>query len=223
VAGGALMATMGILAAYISSKRTGKGQFVDVAMFDGLVSLLTMFLTEYLNTGKEPKRGHDSLTGGHPCYNTYETKDGKFISLGALEPKFLKEFCLKGGLDHLIPLQFSTDSKVFQAVADFFHSKNRDQIVEIYQDVDTCLEPVLNISEVMEHPQVVDRHMIQEMEAMEGGLTIRTIGHPLKLLGAATVDDLPPPLHGQHTEEILSKIGYTAADIETLAAKGIIK
>src|SRR5947209_13524262 len=100
---GSYMAIMGILAAIVGRVQTGEGSKIDASMTEGVLSLLPLTTAAYLNTGKAPRPGHSSLDGGLPCYNIYETRDGKHITLAALEPKFWHTFCTHIGHLELLP------------------------------------------------------------------------------------------------------------------------
>ncbi len=221
IGGGGLMAAVGILAAVVNRQRTGKGQYIDVAMLDGAVSWLTMDLTHCLNTGEKAGRGETPLNGGMVCYNVYKTRDGKYVSLGAIEPKFWEAFCRKSGRNDLLNRQFSGSKEDFAAVQQFFNTKTRDEIVEMFSQTDACVEPVLELNEVVEHPHVLQRRMVNEL-ALPGGKTIKTIAHPIKFPQAETGADQLPPALGQHTVEVLMSVGYSREQIRVMQANGIV-
>ncbi len=222
IGGGGLLGAVGILAAYINKQRTGKGQYIDVAMLDGVVSWLTMYITAFLAYGHKPERGGEQLNGGQICYNVYRTKDGRHVSVGNIEKKFWEEFCRVSGMTGLLDLQTSGGKEEFDAMKQFFQSRTRDEIVEMFNGVDTCIEPVLDFSEVMEHPQVVHRGLITGLEFPDG-VTVKTVGHPLKFTGAAEEKDGLPPALGEHTEEVLVRLGYGRERINELKARKIIE
>lgn len=221
IGGGAILSAVSILAAYINRQRTGKGQYIDVSMLDGVVSWLTMYISAYLAGGEKPGCGKMQLNGGQICYEVYRTKDGKHISVGNLERKFWEEFCRASGRTDLLNLQFRGENECFEAMGQFFSSKTRAEIVEMFNGVDTCIEPVLDIDEAIEHPQVVHRGLITELK-FPGGERVKTVGHPVKFYGADWEKDSLPPSPGQHTEEMLTKLGYNRDQIKTLQLHGII-
>lgn len=221
IGGGGLMAAVGILAAIVNRQRTGKGQYIDMGMMDGAVSWLTMYLANYLNTGEKAGRGEMQLNGGQVCYSVYETSDGKFVSLGAIEPKFWKEFCRISGRNDLLKLQFSGSKKDFVAVQQFFSTKTRDEIVEMFSQTDACVEPVLELNEVVGHPHVLQRRLINEL-TLPGGKKIKTIAHPIKFPGVETDADQLPPALGQHTVDVLMSLGYSREQISIMQANGIV-
>lgn len=219
--GGALMAVVGILAGFARSLVTGRGAYIDVAMTDTVVSWMTLYLTQYMAGAGEPHRGCEVLNGGCPCYGVYRTKDGRYVSMGNLEPKFWEAFCAAAGRPDLLPLQFTADPEAQQAVQEFFLSKTRDEVMKLFADADTCIEPVLDVSEVPEHPQLKARGLFVEIPVE--GSCILTVGQPLKIRGAEVSADLGAPKLGEHTTEILRRLGYEDDDINDLIARGAVK
>ncbi|MHB1043135.1 MAG: CaiB/BaiF CoA transferase family protein [Eubacteriales bacterium] len=221
IGGGGLMSAIGVLAACINRQRTGKGLYIDVAMLDGVISWLTMYISDYFANGHKPKRGEMQLNGGQACYGVYRTRDGKYVSVGNLENKFWEEFCRVSARPELKDIQFSGEEKAFDAVQQFFSTKTRDEIVEMFNGVDTCIEPVLELDEVFEHPQVVHRGLISELE-FPGGERVKTVRRPIKFHGPVEEKDGLPPSFGQHTEEVLIQLGYDRSQINDLKDHGVI-
>ncbi|WP_027717511.1 CaiB/BaiF CoA transferase family protein [Desulfovirgula thermocuniculi] len=217
--GGALTAAVGILAAYVRSAATGQGAYLDVAMLDVAVSWMTLYLTQYLAGAGEPRRGEEFLNGGLPCYGVYRTGDGRFVAVGNLEPKFWENFCRAAGRPDLIPLQFARDGEARRRVEEFFARLTRAEIEELFGRADTCLEPVLEVGEVPQHPQVKARNILIEQPA-EGG-TIITVGLPLKIQGAGVLPVREAPAPGQHTREVLLSLGYSEEEVGQFLATGV--
>ncbi|NLC76919.1 MAG: CoA transferase [Clostridia bacterium] len=223
IGGGALMAVIGILAAYISRQKTGRGQYVDVSMLDGILSWLAMLLMEQRAKGPEAmERGRMLLTGGEVCYNVYRTKDGKYLSLGALEPKFWEGFCRAVGREDLIKEQFSRDPAVKEEVVNIFLSKTREEWEALLADKDICCEPVLTLEEAKNHPQLTARQMFRPMPHPQAG-PVDVLGPPLKFTEETEGPDTPPPGYGADTEEVLIKeLGLSRDRIKELKKQGII-
>jgi crotonobetainyl-CoA:carnitine CoA-transferase CaiB-like acyl-CoA transferase len=222
--GGALMAAFGVMAALHERRRSGMGQMVDVSMADGALSWLAMVAGRYFCDGEVPRRGEQQLAGGLLCYLPYEAGDGRWVSCGALEPKFWAAFC--GGVDRrdLIEKQFEAPgSEAWREVADVFRSRGRDEWLAFNDEHDCCIEPVLDIDEALDSELVRAREMVTEIEQPGLG-TVRQLGNPVKMSRTPADPTRPAPAFGEHTEQVLRKAGYSdeevAAMIESGAAAG---
>ena len=221
---GGLMAAVGILLALTAAGKTGKGQFVDISMFDGVVGLQHAALAEFLSTGRPPRRGKFWGAGNIPCYSLYETKDGKAITLGPLEPQFWANLCRALGREDFIEHQWAQGAKQEEIYAFFrttFLQRTRDEWVAFFQGQDVCLGPVKNMEETLEDPQVRHRQMVIEVEHPQAG-PLKQIGIPIKLSETPGEIRDPAPSLGQHTEEILKALGYDGQAIEKLRQEKII-
>lgn len=157
---GGMSAALQIVAALVERERTGEGKFLDVALFDAAVEWMqTIPGAMYRAEGENPRRGEMPLTGAYPCYNVYETCDGGYMSLGALEPIFWRAFCVHAGCAGLIDFQF--DTAAIPRAAEVFRTRTRAEWIEFSQRVDCCMEPLLDVSETIAHPQVVARGLIR--------------------------------------------------------------
>ena len=217
-AGGGMNAAISILAALLSRERTGAGQYIDMAMVDGLVTMMFFPIEEHLTTGAVPHRSGTITTGLYPWYSIYETKDGKYVSVGAIEPWFYENLCRLLELEELIPHQYGDDAKqeeVFAAFREKFLTKTRDEWVELLMPGETCVGPVLAIDEVVKDPHLRHREMIVDVEE-EGGGTRTQVGVMAKLSETPGTIRTPGPEVGQHTPEILSELGYDEPAIEAL-------
>jgi len=219
--GGATMAAVGILAAYIGAQRTAKGRYIDVSMTDTVLSWLPLEMAEYLATGNTPQRGQSYLNGGEACYAVYQTKDGRYVSIGNREEKFWMSFCRAARRQDLEKLQFSKQETDFDKVGAFFKSKTLQEILSLFDSVDTCATPVLSLDEVPEHPQIKARGMILE-EDKDASLP-PLLACPLKFSNGTSQTYQRAPRLGEHTREILKSIGLTDESIEQAARDGIIR
>lgn len=223
-AGGGLMAAAGILMALISASRTGRGQYVDISMLDGVMGFQHAPLAEYLATGKAPERGAFWLAGNIPCYSIYATRDGKAVSLGPLEPHFWANLCRALGREDLIDHQWAGGEKgreIYKFLKDTFRQKTRDEWVTFFEGKDVCLGPVKAMSEVLEDPQVRHRKMIVEVNDPRAG-RVKQIGIPIKLSETPGEMGEPAPSLGQHTDALLRELGYDDQTLEKLRREKVI-
>lgn len=223
IGGGALAAAAGILLALLARERTGRGQFVDVAMLDGVISWLPTLAGGYFAGGEVPERGKTWLTGGYACYGVYRTKDGGYVSLGALETHFWERLCRYLGKEEFIRWQFAEEKQeeMRSFLEGVFLSRSRDEWVKIFREIDTCGGPVYNLAEVFEDPQVCHREMVFSLEHPRLG-RIKQLGFPVKLSATPARVRLAPPDLGEHTNEILKRLGYPEEQIENFRREGIV-
>lgn len=223
IGGGALTAAAGILLALLARERTGRGQFVDVAMLDGVISWLPTLAGGYFAGGEVPARGKTWLTGGYACYGVYQTKDGGYVSLGALETHFWERLCRYLGREEFIRWQFAEEKQeeMRSFLEGVFLSRSRDEWVKIFREIDTCGGPVYNLAEVFEDPQVRHREMVFSLEHPRLG-RIKQLGFPVKLSATPARVRLAPPDLGEHTKEILSRLGYPEEQIENFRREGVV-
>jgi crotonobetainyl-CoA:carnitine CoA-transferase CaiB-like acyl-CoA transferase len=211
-----MMAAIGILAAAIHREKTGEGQFLDVSMMDGVVSWLCIHAAKYFMDEELPERGDLPLTGRYACYHVYPTKDGKHMSLGALELKFWKNFCEAVERRDLIDKQFIEGEerlRVIEEIQNLFKTKTREAWVDFFKNVDACCEPILTFGEVFQHPQVLHRRMVMEVEHPVEG-KVRQLGNPIKSSQFPFEILTPSPAWGEHTTEVLKAIGFSGKEIE---------
>ncbi len=223
VGGGGLMAAFGILAALRERDRSGEGQLVDVSMADGALSWLAMTAANFLADGEVPRRGHIPLGGMFVCYRPYACTDG-WVTLGALEPKFFRNFCVGTGREDLIDQQFQPPgSDAHRELEALFAARTRDEWTAFAGEHDCCLEPVLDLDEALDSELVRAREMVVEIEQPGADRPVRQLGVPVKL--SRTPGDprrLPGPGLGEHTAAILRDAGYTDAEIAELTDGGAI-
>jgi alpha-methylacyl-CoA racemase len=149
-AGGGLHAALSICAALFHRERTGRGTYLDVSTTEGVLHLMALFVDEYLATGRETTPGGSLLTGKYACYDVYECADGKWLSVGAIEPQFFANLCEALGHDELAQHQMdgARQDEIREALAEAFATKPRDEWVAELAAKNTCVAPVLSISEV---------------------------------------------------------------------------
>jgi len=222
-AAGGMHAAIGILAALMARERTGKGQHVDISMTDGVVSLMHAEAANYFATGRVPTTGNILMFSGCPCYGIYETKDGKYISLGALEPWFYENLCKALGRDDFVAHQWSEEKweEIDSCFSEIFLTKTRDEWVELLRQTDTCVAPIYSLDEVFSDPQVVQRKMVVEIDHPTLG-KVKQVGISVKLSETPGSIRSLAPRAGEQTDEILLDLGYTKEGIEELRKSGAI-
>lgn len=212
--GGGMWAVIGILAALRGRDAHGQGAIIDVAMAESTLPFAMVQFGTLVGTGTAA-RGGEPLTGGIAPYSTYRTKDGRFVSLGALEPKFWKSFCEGVSLEFDMSAMMPGDHQpaLKAKLAEIFAGKTRDEWTEFNTARDCCLEPVLEPHELASDPHHIARGMFVEQDTPWGK------SKQLKLPVADPAKS-PAPAMGQHTREILAEAGLSAAEIDTLIAAG---
>ena len=219
IGGGALMAAVGILTALIARERTGRGQLVDVAMLDGAIAWNAYPVLLYLLAGRAPERGMIQLTGRHPCFAVYETRDGRHLTIGAYEEHFWATLCRHFGREDFIPIQWAEGEKREEMFAFFraeFRGKTLDEWRPELAELEICFGPVNTLDETFADPQVRHRGMV-----VGEGANL-TLGPPIKLSETPATLRTPPGKFGQHTEEVLRGLGMGDADIARLRADGVV-
>ncbi len=198
LAGGSMQAVIGILLALAARTTTGRGQFVDVAMLDGVVSMLPVPLARYAASGRLPQRGNETLSGRYACYNVYQARDGRWIAVGALEPKFWAALCRGLGCERFIDEQFAEDPRqreIIDAVAAVFRTRDAGDWDGRFRGADACVTIVRNIGEV-----VADSHL-EAREMIVGGRA--GVAPKLSETPGRTSFEASPRL-GEHNDELLS-------------------
>lgn len=224
VGGGSLMAVYGILAALFSRERSGIGQYIDVSMFDGLITWLSYHGADHLFAGMEPKGGQRPFIGSAPCYNVYQCAGEQHISLGIIEPHFWERFC-----DYIDEPGWKTQqwpagedaAKQFSKISALFRSGTRDHWVSVLDALDLPVAPVNSMKEAFSHPQAVARDLLYYCDHPVEG-QIPQLGFPVKFSGTPAQHRSPPPTLGEHTQEVLTGLGYAENEIENMAGQGVI-
>ncbi len=223
IGGGSLFALVGILAALHERERTGQGRFVDVSMTDGSLAFLHMHLASRLALGAEGAplaRGLETLNGGYPCYNVYRTGDGRYLSVGSLEPKFFRGLCDRLGRPDLVAEGYDAGETGLSArreLARLFAEKPLAHWMDLLRDADVCVEPVNEGDDVLRDPQLVARGLfVQAHDSLRG----RAFTHLRTPLDFGPLPLRPPPQLGQHTRAVLTEAGFSDAEVERLARSG---
>jgi crotonobetainyl-CoA:carnitine CoA-transferase CaiB-like acyl-CoA transferase len=223
MAAGGLQAALGIMLALYARDRTGRGQHVDISMLDGVLSLLASAFSSYFATGVVPERGTGPINGGSPFYNVFATKDGKYLSIGAMEPWFFANLCRALCHEELIEHQRDPawGSRILQAFQQAFLSKTRDEWFSILSQTDTCVAKVYTLDEVCSDTHVLERQMVEEINDGVVG-AVKQIGVSIKLSDTPGRLTCTAPKRGEHTEELLTRLGYSKAQIEELRTQDVI-
>jgi len=222
-AGGGLHAAYAIMVALFVRERIGRGQYVDIAMSDGVMYLLAMAISQYFATGSAPRAGEHLLNGGAPHYNVYQTKDGGWISLGSLEPHFYANLCRAMGREDFIPYQNDSSRwpEVFEHFRQQFRTRTREEWFETLRQTDICVGPVYGLGEALADPHNRQRGMVIEVEHPSEG-KLRQVGIGTKFSETPGRVRSTAPLPGQHSDEVLASLGYDAARIAALREKGAV-
>ena len=217
--GGGMLLALGLVSALLESKQSGKGQVVDAAMTDGSALLMTMIYTMQSSGFWKDSMGSNMLDGGAHFYDTYECSDGKFISLGSIEPQFYKLLCDLAGFDNnLSSDQMSRDGwpEKKKAVKEIILTKTREEWCQIMEGTDVCFAPVLSMEEAPNHPHNKARQTFIELEGA-------TQPAPAPRFSRTNPEvQSSPSLVGEHTDEILQSLNLGADEIEKLKTSGSV-
>lgn len=217
IAGGSLHGVIGLLAAVVQRQVTGQGQQVDISMTDCAFSLHAMAGAGYLACGVEPAMENQPLNGGS-FYDYYQSRDGRWFSVGSLEPQFMQQFCAALGRPELAARGLSMRPDDQQAlkreIQNEFDKRDFADWCERFAALDACVEPVLSLAEAVEHPQLQARGVVTEVPR-DSAEPQRQIACPIRFSAG-----LDTPRHigisvGAHTDQVLAELGYS---IEQIAA-----
>ncbi|HVN70784.1 MAG TPA: CaiB/BaiF CoA-transferase family protein [Desulfomonilia bacterium] len=222
VGSGSNNAALGIMAAVIHRMKTGEGQYIDVSMTDGMFPYHVVSGLGSLVGSSEPGYETEILNGGS-LYGFYETKDGKYLSFGGLEPQFLSAFLNTLGLGRYIPRLMEPDinGEIKQQVKEVILSHDLAHWEAVFRDVDACVDPVLTVLEAASSMHARERGLIVEVPGPDG-IPIRQIAHPIKYSGFKPEYNRAGPALGQDTSHVLNALGLSEAEITDLKSKGIV-
>ena len=221
IASGSYNAIIGILSAVVYRNKTGTGQHIDISMTDGAIAFNIMAGGAYLVDNQDPEREGLRLNGGS-LYDFYETKDGKHVSFGGLEPKFFTAFCQAIGLPDLIPAGVAPKNieEAKQKVREIIKTKTRDAWVGVFDQRDACVEPVLSLSEALNNPHTKERNMVVELDLPWGG-RMQQIANPIKFSKTHQKYEKAGVPAGTHTKEVLCELGYADGEIDEFERQGL--
>ena len=217
--GGALYLAAGILAALFERQSSGKGQVVDAAMVDGVAHLMSLTYGLFAAGLWRDQRGANLLDGGAPFYDVYETRDGKHVAIGALEPRFFAELCQRIGLPaelHALQGNPARWPQLRAALADIFRDKTRDEWCTILEGSDACFAPVLSLSEAPEHPH----NRARQTFVTRDGVTQSAAAPRFDRSAADEPGAVQKP--GEGTARTLASWGFGESELQQLAAAGVI-
>ena len=217
--GGGMLLALGLVAALLESKESKQGQVVDAAMTDGSALLMTMIYSMQSSGMWKTTMGSNLLDGGSHFYDTYECKDGKFISIGSIEPQFYALLCQIAELDEKVfSKQMSRDlwPEQKEEIKKIFLKKTRDEWCDLMEGTDVCFAPVLDMSEAPQHPHNKERKTFIDLE----GVTQPAPAPRFSRTEPEVVSS--PSIVGEHTNEVLSSIGLSEEDISSLKNSGAV-
>ena len=226
-AGGGLCGAVGILAALMAREKTGAGQYVDIAMSEGVLYMLSGLVSDVLSRGISAERGSNRLNGGAPYYNVYRTKDGKYFSIAAIEPWFWENLCRALALEDLLPHQDAIGAKkaeVEQALSDAFLTKTRDEWFEALKNANISVGKVYSIEEALDDPHAQKRGMVLEIEA--SGIPeskVRQVATSIHLSDTPGEVRNLGSVTGQHTSNVLEELGFDAAAVADLIRRQVVQ
>ncbi|GAA2064815.1 CaiB/BaiF CoA-transferase family protein [Catenulispora yoronensis] len=216
-AGGGMHAVIAILAALVK----GEGAYLDVSVADGVLSLMSLAVDEYLATGREPGYQHSMTSGRYACYATYPAADGRWLAVAAIEPKFWANFCRLLGLEQWIAHQTddAVQDRIRADITEALAAKDRDTWTSILSGSNTCVAPILTVAETVEDPGYVSRGAFVDAVHPEHG----DLRQSAPLLAGMLRPEPPVRLPaGTHSAEVLRESGFTAAEIEELLEEGTV-
>jgi crotonobetainyl-CoA:carnitine CoA-transferase CaiB-like acyl-CoA transferase len=223
IAAGGMNAAIGILLALFAREKTGKGQYIDISMTDGMIGFLPVALYFQQLTGKDPGRGNTMLSHRYACYNTYETSDGRFLSIGAVENRFWKRLCDHLGVSEYTTLQYDDGRR--EEILDFmrstFKSKTLDEWDAELAHLEICWGKVQTFSEVLDDPLFREREMILELNGKTGEKQ-SAIGVPVKLSATPGSVRSQAVDFGKSTAPILKELGYSEKEIKRFTEVQVI-
>ncbi len=217
-----LLASYSVVAALLLRERTGRGSYLDLSLFDAAVLMNLMNLAEALS-GKEARPGGTFLTGLFPFYDVYETADGRFVTLAAIEERFWLRFCEIVGREELKEKHFvvgDEGEQVRRSLRRIFKSRTLEDWNEAFEGEDVPYSPVLSVEEAVQGDHLMARGLLQKARLPEG--TFTTLAHPVRWSPPGPERQGGPPGLGEHTLEVLRETGLEEAELRKLSERGIL-
>ena len=217
--GGGMNGALGIVMALFHRERSGKGQHIDISMTDGILGLLPTVQFFQALFGTEQKRGEAFLSHRYACYNTYETEDGRYLSVGAVENHFWQNLCHRLGKPEYGPLQYDETRReeIIAFMREQFRKKPLDEWENEFRGLDVCVAPIRSVAEAMQDPLFKVRKMVSATNQ-----TTPDLGVPVKLSETPGSLRTAPAAFGENTDRILEELGYSESEIKELREKGVV-
>ena len=216
-AAGGLYAAFAVMAAVEARHATGRGQYIDMAMSDGVMSLANLAVSDYFTSGEAPRPGRYFLNGSLPCYNVYQTGDGKWLSIGCMEPWFWAKLCTRLGCEQFAEVQFDEARfpEIFEFLRARFRERKRDEWFADLRRDEICVMPVYALDEAVADPHMRAREMLVELEHPEFG-SVQQVGIAPKLSETPGSVRRLPSRCGADAEEVLREANFSQAEIAEL-------
>lgn len=219
-AGGGMILAFGLLCGILESRASGKGQVVDAAMIDGASLLMTLFHGRRRMGVWNDERGTNYIDSGAPFYNVYETRDGRYVAVGAIEPRFHQELFRRIGVDLTglsDPIVREEWSDLRARLEKVFLTRTRDEWTEILEGSDSCYAPVLGLGEVADHPHNIARDSFPVVDGVPQPAPAPRFSRTQGAIRSG------PPLSGEHTMEVLTDWGFDEAEVRRLQSSGAVR
>ncbi len=219
----AMLVAYAIMGALMARERTGEGVLLDLSLYEAALHANFLNLAVALS-GQAATPGETLLTGLFACYNVYKAADGRYIALGALEEKFWNRFCEVVRRDDLKDQHLSVGPegrRLRKELEALFLGRTSEAWVEAFKDEDVPLDPVLTLEEALEHPQLVAREALRDVQLPQGAM--RTLAHPIRWTPSGPRRAEEAPGLGQHTGEVLQEVGLSPEDLRRLAREGVLR
>jgi alpha-methylacyl-CoA racemase len=217
--GGGMFLAFGVVCALLEAQKSGKGQVVDAAMVDGSATLMALMFGLHAQGVWKDERGVNVLDTGAPWYDTYRTKDGRWLAVGAIEKRFYEAFLRRLELDAAdLPKQHDRSGwpELRRRFAEAIAGKTRDDWERVFEGSDACVAPVLSLAEVAHHPHNAARGTFVERDGVLQPAPAPRFSRTVPAMGAA-----PRPM-GADTDDVLADLGFSAAEIDALKTAGAV-